>query len=188
MKPPPTDPNPFQPPAANLETELDPAMLPGQRLELAGRWRRLLGAVIDALFLSFTGLPAMLAGAREVTIEAAIAQSPFRFVDTSLPGLISSGVLLVVLAIQSYFIHTRGQSVGKRVCSTRIVGLDGQRVPFVKAVVLRTWAPLALPLLPVIGGVLSLVDVLFVFRADRRCCHDLVAGTRVVRTTGRLRE
>jgi uncharacterized RDD family membrane protein YckC len=33
-----------------------------------------------------------------------------------------------------------------------------------------------------LGGLLAVVDVLFVFRRDRRCLHDLVAGTRVVRT------
>ncbi len=79
-------------------------------------------------------------------------------------------------------IYTRGQSVGKQACSSRIVGIDGQRAPLVRAVVLRTWAPLALPMLPWVGGLLAAVDVLFVFRRDRRCLHDLVAGTRVVRT------
>ena len=29
---------------------------------------------------------------------------------------------------------------------------------------------------------LALVNVLFVFRRDRRCLHDVMAGTRVVRT------
>jgi uncharacterized RDD family membrane protein YckC len=31
-----------------------------------------------------------------------------------------------------------------------------------------------------IGPVLALVDVLLIFRNDRRCGHDLIAGTRVV--------
>ncbi|MCY1389879.1 hypothetical protein D9M71_46890 [compost metagenome] len=33
---------------------------------------------------------------------------------------------------------------------------------------------------PVIGVLLVMVDYLFIFRADRRCLHDLMAGTRVV--------
>jgi uncharacterized RDD family membrane protein YckC len=36
-------------------------------------------------------------------------------------------------------------------------------------------------LIPVIGGFLPLVDVLFIFRHDRRCIHDLLAGTNVVK-------
>lgn len=29
-------------------------------------------------------------------------------------------------------------------------------------------------------GLIGTLDVLFVFRADRRCVHDLIAGTKVV--------
>ncbi len=176
------DPNPYQPPATNVEVDLDPAIVPGQRLELVGRWRRLWGGIIDGLLFSLTGLPAMVAGTRPFRIEVAIGRSPLQLSDTSRAGVISSGAFLLVLALQSYFIYTRGQSVGKQACSSRIVGIDGQRAPLVRAVVLRTWAPLALPMLPWVGGLLAAVDVLFVFRRDRRCLHDLVAGTRVVRT------
>jgi hypothetical protein len=31
-----------------------------------------------------------------------------------------------------------------------------------------------------VGTFLVLVDVLFIFRKDRRCVHDHIAGTRVV--------
>ena len=30
------------------------------------------------------------------------------------------------------------------------------------------------------GQTLGLIDVLFIFRSDRRCVHDLIAGTKVV--------
>ena len=32
----------------------------------------------------------------------------------------------------------------------------------------------------VIGPILSLANPLFIFREDRRCLHDLLAGTKVV--------
>jgi hypothetical protein len=31
-----------------------------------------------------------------------------------------------------------------------------------------------------LGGILSLADMLFILRKDRRCIHDLVAGTQVL--------
>jgi uncharacterized RDD family membrane protein YckC len=182
MTPPTSDPNPYQSPATDVEPDVDPAMVPGQRLELAGRWRRLWGAIVDGLLFTLTGLPAMVTGSRPFELKVSVGESPLRLSDTSTAGLISSGAFLLLVVLQSYFIHTRGQSLGKQACSTRIVGIDGRPAPFVKAVVLRTWVPLALPMLTGVGGLLALVNVLFVFRRDRRCLHDLVAGTRVVRT------
>ena len=34
--------------------------------------------------------------------------------------------------------------------------------------------------IPIIGQLLGLADALFIFRSDRRCVHDLLAGTKVV--------
>ena len=34
--------------------------------------------------------------------------------------------------------------------------------------------------IPFAGGIFSLIDCLFIFREDRRCIHDLIAGTKVV--------
>ena len=31
------------------------------------------------------------------------------------------------------------------------------------------------------GGLFSIVDICFIFRDDRRCIHDLIAGTQVVK-------
>jgi len=33
---------------------------------------------------------------------------------------------------------------------------------------------------PQVGGLIGLVDILFIFGKERRCLHDLLAGTRVV--------
>ena len=35
-------------------------------------------------------------------------------------------------------------------------------------------------MIPVLGPLFSLVNVCFIFREDRRCIHDLIAGTQVV--------
>ncbi len=32
-----------------------------------------------------------------------------------------------------------------------------------------------------LGSILMLTNVLFIFRSDRRCIHDLIADTKVVR-------
>jgi uncharacterized RDD family membrane protein YckC len=38
-------------------------------------------------------------------------------------------------------------------------------------------------LLPTVGPFAGLIDVLFIFLKDRRCLHDHIAGTVVVRAT-----
>jgi len=35
-------------------------------------------------------------------------------------------------------------------------------------------------IIPAIGGIIQIVNILFIFRDDRKCIHDLIAGTVVV--------
>jgi uncharacterized RDD family membrane protein YckC len=74
-----------------------------------------------------------------------------------------------------------GQSIGKRLIGTRIVLADGTPAGFVHGVLLREWLLLPYRGVPILGGVIGLGDVLAIFRRSRRCLHDDVAGTLVVR-------
>jgi uncharacterized RDD family membrane protein YckC len=47
---------------------------------------------------------------------------------------------------------------------------------FVPHVALRAWLVTLIGIIPLFG----LVDILFIFREDKRCIHDLIAGTRVI--------
>jgi uncharacterized RDD family membrane protein YckC len=38
--------------------------------------------------------------------------------------------------------------------------------------------------IPVVNFILPLLDALFIFREDRRCIHDLIAGTKVIQLDG----
>lgn len=85
--------------------------------------------------------------------------------------------LLPVGLVQWYLIATSGQSIGKKVMKTKIVKLDGSEAGFLHGVVLREW------IIGVAAGVVNcvgLIDVLFIFREDRRCVHDMIASTRVI--------
>jgi hypothetical protein len=57
-------------------------------------------------------------------------------------------------------------------------------VSFVTGVLLRNWLFMLLQYIPGLGSVSGLVDPLFIFRADRRCIHDFVAGTKVIQLKG----
>ena len=51
---------------------------------------------------------------------------------------------------------------------------------FLKNVVLRNWVNFLICMVPMVGGIYGIVDILLIFRADCRCIHDFIAGTRVV--------
>jgi len=85
--------------------------------------------------------------------------------------------LLALAIYQIYLLTTRGQTIGKQTMKIKIVREDnGEQSGFVRNVLLREFLNGLLAFLPFYG----LVDILFIFRADQRCIHDHIAGTRVV--------
>jgi uncharacterized RDD family membrane protein YckC len=89
--------------------------------------------------------------------------------------------LVVVLIVQFVMLVTRGQTIGKRLLGIRIVKLDThENGGFVTNIVMRGLVPGLIGAVPYIGVVFSLVNILFIFKEDRRCIHDLIAGTIVV--------
>ena len=86
------------------------------------------------------------------------------------------------LAIHGYFLATSGQTVAKRMLGMQIVSVEDNRtLPFGKLIGLR-YAPLYLVgLIPVLGNLIGLINPLTIFGNERRCLHDYVAGTKVIR-------
>lgn len=83
--------------------------------------------------------------------------------------------------VQTIFLVKRGQSIGKIALNIKIVRRSDGTIPgFAKIVLLRMVVPSLLSAIPVAGFVIFLIDVLFIFREDRRCLHDLLAETVVV--------
>jgi uncharacterized RDD family membrane protein YckC len=96
-------------------------------------------------------------------------------------GLLAvAGIALVI--VQIWMLVKRGQTLGKRMLDIRIVRFADEGNPgFASAVLLRAIVPGVIGALPYIGVVFTLVDICFIFRGDRRCLHDHIAGTKVVK-------
>jgi uncharacterized RDD family membrane protein YckC len=58
----------------------------------------------------------------------------------------------------------------------KIVRHDGSNPGFLQAVVMRNWLRVLLNMVPFF----ALADALFIFGANKRCLHDLLAGTYVI--------
>ena len=90
------------------------------------------------------------------------------------------------LVLQALLLTLRGQNLGKLLLGARVVRADnGAPAGFGRGVMLRFAVPVGLIITLnaffMLGLVFLAIDYAFMFRADRRCLHDLMAGTKVVR-------
>jgi len=185
--------NPYSPPVSDVNA----GVVGGDTgAELAERGTRLWAVIVDGLLLSIPLLPAMAVafyfGARmqaEVA-RAGIQGHPPQLSVMDRPEtmmLFGGGMGLgflgaLALAIYQWMLISRtGQSLGKKWTGIRIERIDGGRMGFGTGVFLRNWIPKLIGSVPYLGAIFWLVDCLFIFRVDRRCVHDHIAGTRVVR-------
>ena len=140
---------------------------------LAGRGARLAAYLIDwALVGVVAGLIGYYAGLWE------------RLMQQDTEAVVWLGVIgmVVYAVINGRLLANRGQTVGKLAAAVRIVDARTREiVPFWKSFGLRVVVIQALASVPAVGALFSLVDVLFIFGERRRCLHDHLAGTVVIR-------
>jgi uncharacterized RDD family membrane protein YckC len=181
-------PNPFDPPATDIEAAGAAVPVDAAALDLATRWQRLGGALVDTV-LSLMAMSPVYVGLSWSAYTKRAMQSksnPLLLFTMAGKWSVVAGVLLLlaVSIVNWTLLARRGQTIGKIVAGTRVVMLDGSRAPFTKVVVLRVWVFLVLSYIPGVNrlaGIVGLIDALYIYRADRRCLHDQLAGTKVVR-------
>ncbi|MEK7389867.1 MAG: RDD family protein [Elusimicrobiota bacterium] len=140
-------------------------------MELANRLDRLWATLIDTLLFVPLGIG--------VGLVSVSKQSPGLTATMSILLLVV--LILVPLIYQAWLLTTRGQTLGKKVLKIRIVkASDQSNGGFVTNVLMRSVLSGAIRLVPIVGTIFSIADILFIFRADRRCLHDHIAGTCVV--------
>lgn len=156
-------PNPYAPPAA-VHAAPHRAIFESPVASIGARFQALL---LDSVLGFVVVLPAFL------FLSATDSQGP-------------GAALLVIVTIaalwtyQWYLVSTTGQTLGKRWAGIRIVKVDGSPVTFGSAVLLRAWVFSAITMVPYVGTVIALVDIVMIFGSERRTLHDHLAGTRVV--------
>ena len=143
--------------------------------ELASRWKRLGGALLDSLIAIAVTLPVMMVAG----VFEQITQGQQRTIGQRVFFLFFG--LAVFLVINGYLLAKRGQTVGKKLVGTRIVtNTVGQILSLGKVFGLRYLPLSVIAQIPIVGSLFCLADILFIFRKDKRCIHDLIAGTKVV--------
>ena len=140
-------------------------------MELAERLDRLWAALIDRGII----VAVLAAGAGLMAAKDGVGGLGVAFVFVL-------AALAVLFVVQMWMLTASGQTIGKRIIGLRIVKVsDMTNGGFVTNVLLRTVANAAISAVPVAGSIYFLVDPAFIFRDDRRCLHDHIAGTCVIK-------
>ncbi|MBH9577387.1 RDD family protein [Inhella proteolytica] len=163
----------FAPPQAHVEDRA-----PNQ-VALAGRGVRFLAALGDGflgagVFWALLKIPQL--GPLQQAQLAASRESMWSWTPLSL-------VLgaLIFLAIQAWPLVTRGQTLGKMLFKLRIVRSDGSKPEAWRLLGLRYGIGLLMNMNAALVTIYSLLDSLLIFRSSRKCLHDSIADTQVIK-------
>ncbi|MCD9097793.1 RDD family protein [Luteimonas fraxinea] len=165
------DSNPYAAPSAPLQLHDVEVM--------ADRLTRLGASLIDSAIIWVVMVPLMwFGGYLPAVIESAQRGEQLHI------GLILLWIPIgtaVFAAVHWWPLKTGGQTWGKRIVGIQIVTLDGQQVAPLRVILARHLPVRAVSGIPFVGAFLMMINICMIFRQDRRCGHDFVAGTRVVR-------
>lgn len=144
-------------------------------LNLASRWDRFWAFLIDSLILTVVifFLVYITIGLDGITSSATLSMK-----HTLLTGALAVSVFAL---INFKPLVENGQTIGKLALGIKIVTLSGE-LPKVGTHLLKRYGIyLLIGYLPFIGQILYFVNLLIIFGKQKRCGHDFVAGTKVVK-------
>jgi uncharacterized RDD family membrane protein YckC len=149
---------------------------------VAPRWQRLLAILVDAVLVpTLTLILVMLTN---------VAEDAEDYVDSTWMLHVLLLAVLSYLLLNGYTLWRRGQTLGKCLFGIMVAPASvltdtaskTRPAPLWVMVLVRAWffAFLFVAVIPYFAW-LPLLDQLFILRKDRRCLHDLICGTVVIK-------
>lgn len=164
---------------APTEVRVDDVQAEGD-LELATRLSRLGAAIVDGLII---GVPFYI-------VFFMVVPDPFGLASSANQGFVAQFMFSLVMFLCAFAIYAvvnwipleaTGQTWGKKLLNIRIVRSDGSPVG-ARRVLFRRYLPMqSAAMIPFIGTIIGLVNTLLIFRESRKCLHDDIADTVVVK-------
>ena len=164
--------NPYQTPNAYVEDVAGEV-----EGELAGRGTRLGAALIDGMIIMLIAWLMWYLFVPGMFSKMMTGYKP----PILLSLTVGLSTLVVWIAINFSLLARSGQTVGKKILGIKIVCTDNTPCNVWRIAGRRFLIPGLIGQVPIAGIFFSLVDVLFIFRESRRCIHDLIADTIVIR-------
>lgn len=173
--------NPFASPQTTEPMLVATATGPAASVEeLPSRWLRLGASIIDSLIVGLVSIPvgfvliAILASA-----GAEMSPVALELLGNVVGLLIGFGIFMV---INGYLLSKNGQTVGKMACGIKIVDYNDHQLKSLGNIMLLRVVPITfVSQIPLIGPIIGLVNALMIFNTEKRCLHDFIAGTIVVK-------
>ncbi len=145
--------------------------------EKAGRLGRLLANLADGLVALLCVLPLLLLLGVGAMMDASKDTASMLL---AIGGLIAAVAVLGVFIYNLILLSREGQTIGKRWIGIRIVRNDGSQAGLGRIFWMRMFAPALVGVIPFLGSIFGLANVLWIFGDEKRCLHDLMADTIVV--------
>jgi uncharacterized RDD family membrane protein YckC len=159
--------------------------------ELATRGSRLAASFLNGLLLipgyiplgfGVAGMVSSAAATRaEMTpemLESGAAALPSM---NPLPIIIAVVYFIVLAVLQLMKLAKTGQTFGKKWMGIKVVRNDGSPATLGRSFGMREVLNIVIGIIPLLGPIYSIVDILCIFGADQRCLHDKIADTMVVK-------
>jgi uncharacterized RDD family membrane protein YckC len=158
--------------------------------ERATRLSRLGAVIIDAVIFSIPFIPLYTAMFSAGFHSRA---NPQAFMAAWLASVARAGISLYIgglfyialIVVTIVLVQRNAQTIGKKLVGIKVARKDGSRASLARIFWLRnvvnSLVGVALLVVPFVGGFYSLIDALMIFGEQRRCCHDYIADTIVVR-------
>lgn len=148
---------------------------------LAPRWKRLLATLVDAILVPALSLL--------LVMLTNVAEDAEDYVDSTWMLHVLLLAIFGYLLLNGFTLWRRGQTLGKCLLGIMIApasvlqqpSASVQPAPLWVLIAVRAWffALLFVGIIPFFIWI-PLLDQLFILRKDRRCLHDLIAGTVVI--------
>ena len=143
-------------------------------MEKADRGTRLGAVIIDSIVMIFLVVP--------IILFSEIFTSGIYF-DGYLSEVLSGLLGIVVFALINYkLLVTNGQTIGKKALNIRIIDEQTGKLARGYSLLKRYGFYFFVVYIPFVGWIISLVNALFIFGDEKKCIHDKLANTIVVKT------
>jgi len=153
--------------------------------EKATRLSRLGAVLLDGLIFTISFIPSYATAFRTMIHTRPNAANYFAFwaamANSGAWFYVASLINLVLLVITIVLVYRNGQTIGKKLVGIKVARTDGSRASLARIFWLRNVVNTAFTVVPILGPLYSLVDICLIFGGQRRCCHDYIADTIVIR-------